>query len=122
MFGTKEAMIEQADTRIVDLKSRGFDNAGLYNPLGVGGTHVMYVLHHADKPEIYANLPNNPRISPLVNFWKGSFKVVGLASLAFAAIGGFLHYITAGRTRCRSRRSRRPRTRRRATSNEHHRS
>ena len=89
MFGTKEAMIEQADTRIVDLKSRGFDKAGLYNPLGVGGTHVMYVLHHADKPEIYANLPNNPRISPLV-------KVFGLAGLAFTAIAGFLHYVTAG--------------------------
>ena len=96
MFGTKEAMIEQADTRIVDLNSRGFDKAGLYNPLGVGGTHVMYVLHHADKPEIYAGLPNNPRISPLVNFWKGGFKVLGLAGLAFTAIGGFLHYITAG--------------------------
>ena len=96
MFGTKEAMIEQADTRIADLKGRGFDNAGLYNPLGVGGTHVMYVLHHADKPEIYAGLPKDPHISALITVWKGAFKIVGLATLALATIGGFFHYITAG--------------------------
>jgi formate dehydrogenase iron-sulfur subunit len=96
MFGTKEAMIEQANERIIDLQSRGFENAGLYNPAGVGGTHVMYVLHHNDKPEIYANLPNKPRISVLVNLWKGGFKIFGLATLAMATIGGFFHYVTAG--------------------------
>src|SRR5690554_3074507 len=52
-FGTKERMKEHADLRIIDLKSRGFENAGLYDPAGVGGTHVMYVLHHADRPELY---------------------------------------------------------------------
>jgi formate dehydrogenase iron-sulfur subunit len=96
MFGTKEAMIEQANERIVDLKSRGFDQAGLYDPAGVGGTHVMYVLHHADKPSLYAGLPDQPRISPLVRLWKGWFKVFGLGALAVAAVGGFFHYVTAG--------------------------
>ncbi len=96
MFGTKDAMIEQANDRIVDLKERGFDQAGLYDPQGVGGTHVMYVLHHADQPEIYAGLPKNPRISPLVQLWKGGFKVLGLATLALAAIGGAFHYLTVG--------------------------
>src|ERR1700710_270462 len=71
VFGTKDEMKAHADARIQDLKSRGYKNAGLYDPPGVGGTHVMYVLHHADKPEIYANLPNNPRISPIVEVWKG---------------------------------------------------
>ena len=52
---------------------------GLYDPPGVGGTHVMYVLHHADKPELYAGLPNNPRICPLVEVWKGVTKYAGLA-------------------------------------------
>jgi len=41
MFGSKEQMKEHADKRIRDLKSRGFANAGLYDPQGVGGTHVM---------------------------------------------------------------------------------
>ncbi len=49
-FGSKEDMKEHAAGRIVDLKSRGYQNAGLYDPQGVGGTHVMYVLKHADKP------------------------------------------------------------------------
>ncbi len=96
MFGTKEAMIDQANERIVDLKSRGFEKAGLYDPQGVGGTHVMYVLHHADQPQIYAGLPKDPRISPLVSFWKGGFKIVGLAALALATITGAVHYLTAG--------------------------
>ena len=44
VFGTKDEMKEWAAGRIEDLKSRGFANAGLYDPPGVGGTHVMYVL------------------------------------------------------------------------------
>jgi len=96
VFGTKEEMKKHAEDRIKDLKSRGYQNAGLYDPPGVGGTHVMYVLHHADKPEIYADLAKDPRISPIVEFWKGLTKYAGLAAMgAFAAIG-FLHYIVAG--------------------------
>lgn len=52
-------------------ETRGYDNAGLYDPAGVGGTHVMYVLHHADKPNLYHGLPENPEISATVKFWKG---------------------------------------------------
>jgi formate dehydrogenase iron-sulfur subunit len=96
MFGAKEAMIHQAQERIVDLNSRGYDNAGLYDPQGVGGTHVMYVLHHADQPELYAGLPKDPHISPLVQAWKGGLKAFGLASFALAAVGSFIHYVVKG--------------------------
>ena len=96
-FGTKERMIEQADLRIIDLKSRGFENAGLYDPAGVGGTHVMYVLHHADRPGLYSGLPENPRISPMVALWKGAAKPLGLAAMALTAVAGFFHYIRVGR-------------------------
>ena len=99
VFGTKDEMKAHAEARIKDLKSRGYKNAGLYDPPGVGGTHVMYVLHHADKPEIYANLPNNPKISPIVEVWKGVSKYVGMAAIgAFAAVG-FLHHMIAGPNR-----------------------
>jgi formate dehydrogenase iron-sulfur subunit len=93
MFGTKEDMKKHADGRIADLKARGYSNAGLYDPQGVGGTHVMYVLHHADKPGIYSNLPTDPKISPIVNVWKGATKVVGLAAIGLAAAAGVLHGI-----------------------------
>jgi len=95
-FGSKEDMIVHAEKRIVDLKSRGYQKAGLYNPPGVGGTHVMYVLHHADKPSLYAGLPDDPKISPMVGLWKGVMKPLSLAAIAFAGVFGFLHYITKG--------------------------
>ncbi len=99
VFGTKDEMKQWADHRIKDLKSRGFANAGLYDPPGVGGTHVMYVLQHADRPEIYAGLPNNPTISPIVEVWKGVTKYVGLAAIGAFAVIGFLHHTIAGPNR-----------------------
>jgi formate dehydrogenase iron-sulfur subunit len=99
VFGTKEEMKKWADGRIKDLKSRGYTNAGLYDPPGVGGTHVMYVLQHADKPEIYANLPKDPRISPIVELWKGLTKYAGLTAIAAFAAFGFLHHMVNGPNR-----------------------
>ena len=95
-FGTKEAMQEQAAGRITDLKERGFDKAGLYDPAGVGGTHVMYVLHHADQPSLYSGLPNEPQISPAVGLWKGVSKPLAMVALGAAALGSLFHYITKG--------------------------
>ena len=68
-------------------------------PAGVGGTHVMYVLHHADKPPVYAGLPLAPKISPLVEMWKGLTKNVGLLGIGFAAVFGFMHYVVNGPNR-----------------------
>jgi formate dehydrogenase iron-sulfur subunit len=95
VFGSKEGMQQHAAERIADLKERGYQNAGLYDPPGVGGTHVMYVLQHADRPELYA-LPKEPKINPMVTFWKGLAKPLALAALGLAALGGFFHYMTVG--------------------------
>ncbi|PHQ69836.1 MAG: formate dehydrogenase subunit beta [Paracoccus sp.] len=89
-FGTKDDMTALANERIEDLKSRGYENAGIYDPEGVGGTHVFYVLHHADKPSIYSNLAENPRISPIVEGWKGVTKTAGMAAMGVAAAGAVL--------------------------------
>ncbi|MGH8484906.1 MAG: formate dehydrogenase subunit beta, partial [Pseudomonas sp.] len=99
VFGTKEDMKEHAAERIVDLKSRGFDKAGLYDPDGVGGTHVMYVLHHADQPKLYAGLPDQPVISPLVGLWKGVTKPLALLAMGAAVLAGFFHYVRIGPNR-----------------------
>ena len=96
VFGTKVDMHAHAAERIEDLKERGFANAGLYDPAGVGGTHVMYVLHHADKPALYHGLPDNPRISPMVGLWKGITKPLALLGMAAAAAAGFFHYTRVG--------------------------
>ena len=96
VFGAKEDMIHHADERIADLKERGYANAGLYDPAGVGGTHVMYVLQHADQPELYRGLPKDPSISPLVGLWKGVAKPLASLALGVAVLAGFFHYVTAG--------------------------
>ena len=96
VFGTKEDMKQHAQERITDLKSRGFENAGLYDPAGVGGTHVMYVLHHADNPSLYHGLPNRPRISPMIGIWKGLAKPLAAAGMAAAVLLGFFHYTRVG--------------------------
>lgn len=96
VFGTKEDMKEHAAHRITDLKERGYSNAGLYDPQGVGGTHVMYVLQHADQPELYHGLPKDPSISPLVSLWKGITKPLMNMGIGLAALVGFFHYIKVG--------------------------
>jgi len=96
VFGSKEDMIQHAEERIEDLKSRGYKNAGLYDPPGVGGTHVMYVLQHADQPQIYNGLPKDPQISLLVELWKGVLKPIMSLGLGLVALTGFLHYVTVG--------------------------
>jgi formate dehydrogenase iron-sulfur subunit len=95
-FGSKEDMKEYAATRIADLNRRGYEHAGLYDPEGVGGTHVMYVLHHADRPELYHGLPKNPAISPLVALWKGIAKPLATLALAGITLGSLFHYVTKG--------------------------
>ena len=96
VFGSKEHMIHHADGRIADLKRRGYANAGLYDPQGVGGTHVMYVLQHADKPALYRGLPKDPSISPLVSLWKGVAKPLMSLGIGLAVLAGFFHFIKEG--------------------------
>ena len=95
-FGTKDDMHDFAAERLVDLKERGYPNAGVYDPQGVGGTHVMYVLQHADRPELYHGLPKDPHISPLVYLWKGIAKPLAVAAMIGAVFVSFFHYLKVG--------------------------
>jgi len=95
-FGSKEDMLEYGAERVADLKERGYAQAGVYDPQGVGGTHVVYVLQHADQPGLYHGLPANPTISPWVSLWKGAAKPIALALMIGAAIAGFFHYTKVG--------------------------
>ena len=95
-FGTKDDMLVKAEGRVAEMQTRGFDQAGVYNPQGVGGTHVMYVLHHADQPQLYHNLPKDPRIISVVQGWKGWFKPLAALGFVTALAGAAAHYITTG--------------------------
>ena len=95
-FGTKKEMLELAEQRVAKLKARGYEHAGVYNPEGVGGTHVMYVLHHADQPELYHGLPKDPKIDTSVSLWKGALKPLAAAGFIATFAGLIFHYIGIG--------------------------
>jgi formate dehydrogenase iron-sulfur subunit len=95
-FGPKDDRIKYANERIKDLNGRGYDKASLYNPQGVGGTHVMYVLPHGDKPTAYNGLPADPKISSTVGLWKGIMKPIALLTMAATVFAGVIHYAIKG--------------------------
>jgi len=64
-----------------------FPNAGVYDPQGVGGTGVIYVLHDATKPEIYGGLPSDPHVPWTVKLWKGPLKWLGNVAMVGGLIG-----------------------------------
>jgi formate dehydrogenase subunit gamma len=98
-FGAKEAMLDRAARRIEQVKAEGFAHAGLYDPPGVGGTGVIYVLHHADRPELYGGLPRQPRIDPQLRLWKGPLKLAAGALFALSLAAAALHFLWVGRRR-----------------------
>ena len=95
-FGSKEDMLEFGAGRVTDLKERGYAQAAVYDPQGVGGTHVMYVLQHGDQPGLYHGLPAEPKISPLVSLWKGTLKPLAVMGMVGALVAGFFHYMKVG--------------------------
>jgi formate dehydrogenase beta subunit len=94
-FGTREDLLRKAGDRVGALKSDGFATAGVYNPPGVGGTHVLYVLARADDPGMYG-LPKDPQIPWTVWLWKGPLKWVGNALLVGGILGTIVHYLKYG--------------------------
>ncbi|MGB8974739.1 MAG: formate dehydrogenase subunit beta [Pseudomonas capeferrum] len=95
-FGSKADMLVQAEERVSELQGRGFAGAGIYDPQAVGGTHVFYVLQHADKPQLYHKLNPDPRISGAIEGWKGWLKPVAAAAFFATLAGTVFHYIGVG--------------------------
>jgi formate dehydrogenase iron-sulfur subunit len=95
-FGSKEDMLAQAEHRLLDLHERGFTKAAVYDPAGVGGTHVVFVLPHGDRPEAYG-LPRAPRVSQAVELWRGWVaKSLGVFTMFAVMVAGIFHYMKVG--------------------------
>jgi formate dehydrogenase iron-sulfur subunit len=95
-FGTKDAMLEVANTRVAQLKSNGFPNAAVYDPPGVGGTSVVTVLAYGDRPELYG-LPRDPTVPLAVRLWKGPLKWIGNLAMLGGMLGVAIHFVRFGR-------------------------
>ncbi len=94
-FGSKEDMVELGKARVKQLQANGFANALLYDPPGVGGTAVVTVLAHGDKPELYG-LPKDPHVPLAVSFSKRILKPLGIFAIGATLVGLFTHYIRTG--------------------------
>lgn len=96
-FGTKEDMLALANQRVKQLREHyGFTRAGIYDPPGVGGTGVVYILHDATRPEAYGGLPADPHVPWTVRLWKGPLKWIGNLAIFGGVVGVILHYLRVG--------------------------
>ncbi len=95
-FGTSEDMLFIADLRVKQLQERGFANAGIYNPEGVGGTGMMMILHDVNEPESYG-LSADPKTSLPVKLWQDVVKPLGAVGILATVAVACLHRITVGR-------------------------
>lgn len=94
-FGLRSDLLDRAEMRADELRDGGARQAAVYNPPGVGGTNVLYVLAHGNRPEEYG-LPRDPQISWSVRLWKGPIKWLGNLILLGAIFGAFFHYLRYG--------------------------
>ena len=95
-FGSKEDMKFEAEKRVTQLHANGHADAGVYDPSGVKGTHVIYVLGDAKHPENYGGLPADPRVPVFVKLWKGPLKWLGGIGMVAGVLGVFMHYVRFG--------------------------
>jgi formate dehydrogenase iron-sulfur subunit len=95
-FGSKDDMKLEAEKRVNQLHANGHPDAGVYDPSGVKGTHVIYVLGDAKHPENYGGLPADPRVPVFVKLWKGPLKWLGGIGMVAGVLGVFMHYVRFG--------------------------
>jgi hypothetical protein len=86
----------EAEKRVSQLKANGHTDAGVYDPDGVKGTHVIYVLNDASHPERYGGLPADPTVPMFVKLWKGPLKWLGGIGMIAGVLGVFAHYVRFG--------------------------
>jgi formate dehydrogenase iron-sulfur subunit len=60
-YGSKQDMVAIGLGKVKKLEARGFDDAMLYDPKGVGGLHMMYVVPRGDMLSDYG-LPEDPQV------------------------------------------------------------
>lgn len=94
-WGTKEDMLELAERKAEALRRRGFEEATVYDPSGVGGTHMMYVVPHGDRLDDY-DLPAEPTATPGALAALGELRRLGAPALGLGILAAGLHYLRFG--------------------------
>ena len=96
-FGTKEDMLHYGEEKVGKLKDRGFDDALLYDPEGVKGLHMMYVVPRGEMLDEYG-LPDEPTVKGASFFpvMSGLRKLGSLATWV-GLIGAGIFFLRTGR-------------------------
>lgn len=94
-WGSKDDMLTLAGQKVEALKARGLGQATVYDPQGVGGTHMMYVVPHGDHLEDY-HLPADPVASPGSLWALHGAKVAGSWLVGLGAVATLLHFLRVG--------------------------
>jgi formate dehydrogenase beta subunit len=96
-FGTKADMLHYGEEKVAKLKDRGFDDALLYDPEGVGGVHMMYVVPRGEMLDEYG-LPDEPTVKG-ASFFPAMSGLRKLGSVATWAglLGAAIFFLRTGR-------------------------
>ncbi|HSH76693.1 MAG TPA: 4Fe-4S dicluster domain-containing protein, partial [Longimicrobiales bacterium] len=94
-WGTKEDMLTLAEQKVEGLRARGFAEAALYDPPGVGGTHMMYVVPRGDRLADY-ELPADATASPGALSALQGLRKLGAPALGLGILAAALHYLGFG--------------------------
>lgn len=94
-WGRKEDMVALAEHKVDLLRRRGFEHPAAYNPRGVGGTHMMYVVPHGDRLADY-RLPADPVASPAPMTALGALKRAGAYLFGFGLVATLFHFLAVG--------------------------
>ncbi|MBA3430275.1 MAG: formate dehydrogenase subunit beta [Actinobacteria bacterium] len=95
-FGTKEEMLLYGEEKVAKLHDRGFDDAMLYDPEGVGGLHMMYVVPRGRMLDDYG-LPDNPTVEAGFFPVMSGLKKLGSAATWAGLIGTAVYFLRTGR-------------------------
>jgi len=97
-FGTKEEMTIYGHGKVAKLKDRGFSDALLYDPAGVGGLHMMYVVPRGEMLDEYG-LPENPTVNSAASFFPlmSGLRKIGSVSMWAGLIGTAIFFLRTGR-------------------------
>jgi formate dehydrogenase beta subunit len=97
-FGGKGEMVDYGHQKVAKLKDRGFQHAMLYDPAGVGGLHMMYVVPRGNMLADYG-LPEDPVVPGTFFSALSVLRKLGSASVWGGMIASAIFYLRTGRRR-----------------------
>ena len=97
-FGTREDMRHYGEEKVAKLHDRGLDDAVFYDPEGVNGLHMTYVVPHGEILEEYG-LPAEPTVKAGLTFFPliGALRKLGSVAMWAGLIGSAVFFLRTGR-------------------------